>query len=40
MFNDSEFLFSQTDDIVVSACPVLIDEEKTMSEEKFLLSVY
>ena len=29
MFDDSEFLFSQTDDIVVSACSVLIDEEKS-----------
>ena len=40
MFDDSEFLFSQTDDIVVSACPVLIDEEKTVSENKFLWGYY
>ncbi len=40
MFDDSEFLFSQTDDIVVSACPVLIDEEKTMSDKKFLWGYY
>ena len=26
MINDSDFLYSQTDDIVVSACPVLLEE--------------
>ena len=40
MFNEGEFLFSQTDGIVVSACPVLIDEEKSRNEERFLWGYY
>ena len=40
MFNESEFLFSQTDGIVVSACPVLIDEEKSKNDESFLWGYY
>ncbi len=40
MFNESEFLFSQTDGIVVSACPVLIDEEKSKNDECFLWGYY
>ncbi len=40
MFNESEFLFSQTDDILVSACPVLIDEKQNRSEKCFLWGYY
>lgn len=40
MFNESEFLFSQTDDILVSACPVLIDEKQSRSEKCFLWGYY
>ena len=40
MSENSEFLFSQTNDILVSACPVLIDEEKSPSENTFIWGYY